>query len=84
MIIQYNCPACDKDWTDVYSCSVNGQCPHCGQRDVEPLDGLTLAGAFETVLGIARLANNAGPCPNHEREAVELITAFYLLNIKGN
>lgn len=45
---------------------------------------MTLAQAFEIVLDIVRQANNAGPCPNHEREALEVVTAFYYINVKGD
>ena len=34
--IYYRCPEDEREWADVWSCCVNGQCPECGLKDIEP------------------------------------------------
>jgi len=40
----YVCDQCDGDWTDEWSCCCDDQCPHCGARDMSPVesDDLTI------------------------------------------
>ncbi len=87
MIISYNCPDCGHDWTDTWSCMVNGQCPACGAKDIEPLDP-DLSEAFETVLHMARelLGQDAARADRFptERAAIDAVQVYYILNVKGN
>ena len=34
----YQCERCDETWTDEWSCTCDDECPHCGFRDLAPLD----------------------------------------------
>lgn len=42
LIIQYahyDCPVDPSvEWTDTYECAVNGECPACGTKDIEPVE----------------------------------------------
>lgn len=38
LTLYYVCPDCGHHWTDTWSCEVNGQCPNCGIKDIEPVD----------------------------------------------
>lgn len=29
--IQYECPTCGKQWTEVYECACDSECPECGE-----------------------------------------------------
>jgi len=33
---RYRCYRCGEDWTDVYECQPDDDCPHCGARHVSP------------------------------------------------
>jgi len=32
----YTCPQCNHHWADVYDCTVEDDCPSCGERHIEP------------------------------------------------
>lgn len=32
----YQCPRCDYEWSDIWSCRVDDDCPHCGLRHISP------------------------------------------------
>lgn len=32
----YQCPSCDYEWTDEWTCQVDDDCPNCGKRHVSP------------------------------------------------
>jgi len=32
----YQCPRCDYEWSDTWSCQVDDDCPHCGLRHISP------------------------------------------------
>jgi hypothetical protein len=34
----YTCPRCVCEWSDVWSCQVDDQCPGCGLHSVAPDD----------------------------------------------
>ena len=36
MLLHYVCPECSADWTDEWCSAVCGECPRCGQTDIEP------------------------------------------------
>ena len=31
---QYRCPECSTEWTDVWDCAVDDDCPECGERHI--------------------------------------------------
>lgn len=35
--IRYRCPYCGTLWEDAWTCAVNGECPLCKTRHIEPL-----------------------------------------------
>jgi hypothetical protein len=34
----YNCPKCDGTWEDHWASIVDGQCPECGLKSIQPYD----------------------------------------------
>lgn len=38
----YQCERCDETWTGEWSCTCDDECPHCGFRDMSPLDSKDL------------------------------------------
>ena len=34
----YECPRCDYEWSDAWSCQVDDDCPDCGLRRIFPTD----------------------------------------------
>ncbi len=84
IVILYNCPDCGHDWNDTWSCMVNADCPACGAKDIEPLDQ-DLSGAFEIVLDMARAKyNDATLSTQEQRDAIDAVTVYHMLNVKGN
>lgn len=84
----YHCPECGQDWSDTWTCACNSQCPACGLKDIEPLtDDMEMARAFEIVLELARDNQiDASELPEQNAEqgaALDIVTAFYLLKVKG-
>lgn len=83
---RYSCPECGQDWQDTWTCACNSQCPACGLKDVEPLHipehrDMTLDNAFRLILDRAR--ETPRPWPNEFKDALDLVTAYHLLNVKG-
>lgn len=92
VINHYLCPECGTDWADTWECACNSECPACGIKDIEPLDrspedccDMEMAMAFETVLQMARSYSDgrAGALTEENKVALGLVTAFYLLKVKG-
>ncbi|PDT92131.1 hypothetical protein CO669_02365 [Bradyrhizobium sp. Y36] len=40
----YRCDRCQKTWTGEWSCTYDHECPHCGFRDMSPLNSEKLDG----------------------------------------
>lgn len=38
----YRCARCTRIWTDEWSCICDDECPHCGARNMSPLDSENL------------------------------------------
>lgn len=34
----YECECCEEAWTDEWSCMCDDECPHCGARNITPVD----------------------------------------------
>ena len=34
----YQCPRCDCEWSDIWSCQSDDDCPECGCRHITPID----------------------------------------------
>ena len=41
-LVQYRCPTCGTNWSDVWSCACDSECPTCGV-DIEALDAIEVA-----------------------------------------
>lgn len=35
-ILDYTCPACGANWSQMYSCQVDDTCQRCGARNISP------------------------------------------------
>jgi len=40
----YQCPRCDHEWSDEWSCQCDDDCPACGLRHISPADSDDIAG----------------------------------------
>lgn len=38
----YHCDRCRRVWTDEWSCTCDDECPHCGARDMSPVESKDL------------------------------------------
>jgi hypothetical protein len=43
----YKCDRCKRRWTDEWSCMCDDECPHCGARDMTPVDSHDLTELIE-------------------------------------
>ena len=37
-VLFYECPQCQIEWIDEWSCVCEGECPECGTTDIMPYD----------------------------------------------
>lgn len=88
----YLCPDCDHEWSDTWSCACNSQCPACGIKDIEPVHEVTLDRAFDLVLRAARAKHDhdfrhalggIGAELDELKEAIDLVTGYHFLFVKG-
>ena len=47
----YECDACERRWTDAWSCACDDECPDCGARDMTPYDSEDLTTLIEEQAG---------------------------------
>jgi hypothetical protein len=57
----YDCPICDTQWTDKWSCMCNDKCPNCN-AEIEPFESVDLSRPLtqEDYIGVARLTAASG------------------------
>ncbi len=48
---RYVCAECDEAWEDEWSCGCDDDCPHCGARDMGPVDSIDLTEVIEEYEG---------------------------------
>jgi rubrerythrin len=39
---KYTCPDCGESWEDQWSCGCDDECPHCGARNISPVESIEL------------------------------------------
>ena len=37
-VIRYECPACQHQWHEIWSCACDSECPACGLRAIQAAD----------------------------------------------